>query len=509
MVLQNNSADDLPVAVPPVAGSSDKYNTQDFSFATKLLDGATYQVSLKSAPVGQTCQVYKGASGTMPVAAGALKVGCEYDFDLVGRSTNDAVLDATYFGSSAPVIGGSDVAVGSTATAHGEGRFVVFSAYATGVGGTSSAYRQIFWRDRLSGKTLLVSAGAGGAEGNDNSFAPAISADGQTVAFDSLASNLVAGDGNGARDVFVWSASDPSAGARRVSVGPAGVEANGPSSEPTLSGDGKVVAFTTGASNLTPGVASGSGDNVVRRDLGAGTNLLISADATGAPLGGSSPALSEDGTRLAFYSVSSNLVGGDNNGLWDIFVHDMADSSIKRVSLTSTGAERNQGFDSTSSLKPPAISGNGRYVAFATEATNMVPGDTNAEQDVFVVDTQTGNVVRASVSSTGVQGNAASGREGRVALSYDGTWVAFPTVATNLGFDPGTTGIGNVMLHNIVTGDTRAATNQIRGAMSRVAMSRNAAYVTFGSGETLDGRFPSGGVFARFTGLARAWWWME
>ena len=508
MVLQNNGADDLPVAVPPVPGSGDKYNTQDFSFATKQLDGTTYQVSLKTAPAGQTCQVYKGASGTMPVAAGALKVGCEYDFDLVSRSSNDANL-ATYFESGAPVIGGSNVPVGSTTIAHGEGRFIAFESSAAGIGGASGANRQIFWRDRLSGKTLLVSVNASGAEGNGNSFAPAISADGQTVAFDSLASNLVAGDNNGARDVFIWSANDPSAGAKRVSVGPAGIEANGPSSDATLSGDGNVVAFTTGASNLTPGVTGNSVVNVVRRDLGTGTNLLVSAEPSGGDAGGSNPALSEDGQRLAFYSLSSKLVAGDSNGLWDIFVHDMASGSIKRVSLTSTGAERNQGFDGSSSLKPPAISGNGRYVAFATEATNMVPGDTNAEQDVFVVDTQTGNVVRASVSSAGAQGNAASGREGRLALSYDGTWVAFPTVATNLGFDPGTTGIGNVMMHNIVTGETRAVTNQTTSSVGRAMMSRNAAYVVFGAGNPMDGRFSSTGLFARFTALARAWWWTE
>jgi len=439
------------------------------------------------------------------VGADALRVGCEYTYDHVSRSTNDAVL-GTYFESSAPVIGGSSTAVGATADGYGEGRFVAFVSSAAGMGGATNAHRQVFWRDRLTGQTLLVSASAAATEGNADSFAPAISADGLTVAFESYASNLVAGDTNGVRDVFVWSAQNPGAGATRVSVGASGIEANAESYEPTLSGDGRVVAFSSGASNLTAGVAGTSTINVIRRDLIAGANTLISANAAGTGVGGSRPALSEDGKRLAFYSFASTLVAGDANGLWDIFVHDATSGVNTRVSLTSSGGERNQGTESASRVVAPTISGDGRYVAFATTATNMVAGDTNGAQDVFVVDTQNGSVMRASVDGAGVQGNADSpiGQGERVALSSDGHWVAFNTSASNLG-----TPASNVVMRNWVTGETRIVSSQSGSSVGSVSMSRTGAYVAFGSGSALDGRFSSSGLFARFTGLARAWWWVD
>ena len=504
-VLQNNGGDDLPVSVTRSVVGTDAYDATAFSFATKLLDGTAYQVTVKTAPAGQTCSVYKGASGTLPVGADALRVGCEYTYDHVSRSTNDAVL-GTYFESSAPVIGGSSTAVGATADGYGEGRFVAFVSSAAGMGGATNSHRQVFWRDRLTGQTLLVSASAAATEGNADSFAPAISADGLTVAFESYASNLVAGDTNGVRDVFVWSALNPGAGVTRVSVGAGGIEANAESYEPTLSGDGRVVAFSSGASNLTAGVAGTSTTNVIRRDLIAGANTLISANAAGTGVGGSRPALSEDGKRLAFYSFASTLVAGDANGLWDIFVHDATSGVNTRVSLTSSGGERNQGTESASRVVAPTISGDGRYVAFATTATNMVAGDTNGAQDVFVVDTQNGSVVRASVDGAGVQGNADSpiGQGERVALSSDGRWVAFNTSASNLG-----TPASNVVMRNWVTGETRVVSSQTGSSVGSVSMSRTGAYVAFGSGSALDGRFSSSGLFVRFTGLARAWWWVD
>ncbi len=509
LVLQNNGGDDLAATVTASAGNTDRYDETPFNFATRLADGAAYQVSVKTAPAGQTCQVYKGAAGTMPVGATVVRVGCEVTHDLVSRSSNDAVR-ATYFESSAPVIGGSAGAVGATPLGYGEGRFVAFVSNAAGMGGATNARRQVFWRDRLTGQTVLVSANAAGAEGNGDSWAPALSADGLTVAFESYASNLVGGDTNTVRDIFVWSAVNPT-DIQRVSVGTAGAEANAESFEPTVSGDGRVVAFSSGASNLTAGVSGTSTINVYRRDLASGTNTLVSADAGGLGVGGGRPALSEDGKRLAFWSFASNIVAGDTNGLWDIFVLDATSGARTRVSLTSGGGERNQGTESASRVVAPAISGNGRYVAYATTASNVVAGDTNGLQDVFVVDTQTGAVVRASVDAAGTQGNADSplGQGERVALSADGHWVAFSTAADNLGAGAGVTGVSNALLKNWVTGDLRALTNQATGSVGPVTLSRSGAYAAFGAATPLDGRFANSGLFARFTGLARAWWWVD
>ena len=322
---------------------------------------------------------------------------------------------------------------------------------AAGLGGSTGAHRQIFWRDRFTGETRLISASGAGVEGNADSSAPAISADGLHVAFESYATNLVAGDANGVRDVFLWAADGGVLPAElvRVNVGTGGAEANSDSVEATLSADGKVVAFSSSASNLTPGVSGTNTVNVYLRDLTAGTNTLVSADGGGTGVGGSKPALSEDGKRLAFYSFASTIVPGDTNGLWDVFVYDRTSSATARVSLTSSGSERNQGTESVSRVVEPAISGDGRYVAYATTATNVVAGDTNGLQDVFVVDTQTGSVVRASVANDGTQGDAdsPSGQGERVALSYDGTWVAFASSATTLGAPA-----GNVLMRNVKRG---------------------------------------------------------
>jgi Tol biopolymer transport system component len=504
-VLQNNGSDDLPVTVVRSVISTDDYDVTPFAFATQLPDGAAYQVSVKTPPAGQSCAVYAGATGTMPVGADAVRVGCEHIYDLVSRSFDDADL-GTFFESGAPSIGGSDVAVGATVDGYGEGRFVAFVSSAAGLGGATGARRQVFWRDRMSRQTLLLSASAAGVEGNDDSFAPAIAADGLTVAFESYASNLVAGDTNAVRDVFVWSALTPNAGVRRASVGPGGVEANAESFEPTVSGDGRLVAFSTGASNLTPGVSGINTINVVLRDLAAGTNALVSATAGGVGVGGSKPALAEDGSRLAFHSISSQLVAGDTNGLWDVFVYDVLSTGLQRVSLTSGGGERNQGSESASRVVAPAISGDGRYVAFATTATNMTSGDTNGAQDVFVVDTQTGSVVRASVDDAGAPGNGDSpvGQGARVSLSSDGRWVAFSTNASNLGAPA-----GNVLMRDWVYGETRVVSSMSGGSVGEPSMSRTGAYVVFGAGQALDPRFASTGLFARFTGVARAWWWID
>ncbi|MBC7995931.1 MAG: PD40 domain-containing protein [Rhizobacter sp.] len=510
VVLQNNGGNNLTSTVVASAGNTERYDETPFSFSALLAAGTAYQVSLFSAPASQTCSVYQGASGTMPVAAAALRVGCEHTYDRVSRSSNDAVR-GTYFDSQSPVIGGSNESIGATAIAYGEGRFVAFVSSVAGMApGSTSARRQVFWRDNLKGQTVLVSANAAGVEGNGDSWAPSISADGLVVAFESYATNLVAGDTNGVRDVFMRSAIG-SAGVVRVSVGPGGAEANSESFDATVSGDGRVVAFSSGASNLTAGVSGISTINVYRRDVVSGTNTLITANSAGTGVGGGKPMLSEDGQRLAFYSFASNITAGDTNGLWDVFVYDHDDGSRTRVSLTSAGGERNQGTESASRVVAPAISGNGRYVAYATTASNVVPGDTNAVQDVFIVDTQTGEVARSSISTAGVQGNADSpvGQGERVSLSYDATWVAFSSASNNLGAGAGTTGVSNMLMHNHVTGETRTVTNQNTGSVGPGSMSRSAAYVVFGAATSLDPRFAGSGLFSRFTGAARSWWWVD
>ena len=507
MVLQNNAADNLSVTVAQASGSTFKYEETAFTFATKLLDGTPYSVSVATAPAGQTCLPFVGANGVMPAAPRKMKVGCEFNYDHLVRSTNDAVVGG-FSGSQSPMLGGSNVAIGATTVGYGEGRFAVFvSSIANLAGGNTAANRQVFWRDRLTGQTVLVSATAAGVQGNGDSFLPVISADGLTVAFESSASNLVAGDTNGVSDIFIWSFPDSATGAKRASVGAGGAQANATSNRPSLSGDGRVVAFTSGATNLTAGENGGTNAiRVYRRDLVTGVNTLVSKNAALVSQEGGNPVLSEDGNRLAF-STFWPLLASDTNNLWDIYVYEHSNASLKRVSLTSTGGERDQGTESASRSVAPAISGDGRYVAYATTASNVVPGDTNGLQDVFVVTVDTGSVVRASLSSTGTQGNGDSpvSQGERPSLSADGKFVAFTTAATNLA------GATSVALRNLDIGVTRAVTsasNTVSG-VGPVSLTRTGAYIAFLNSTPLDAKFPVSGLFAHFTGLQRAYMWVE
>ena len=144
----------------------------------------------------------------------------------------------------------------------------------------------------------------------------------------------------------------------------------------------------------------------------AQTTTRASVDSSGVQGNNSnkSPKISSDGRYLAFASLATNLVPGDTNRTWDVFVHDTVSGTTTRVSVDSSGAEGDgnsgYGFESEYGL---SISSDGRYVAFDSTATNLVPGDTNGTSDVFVHDRVSGTTTRVSVDSSGAQGNGASG----------------------------------------------------------------------------------------------------
>jgi hypothetical protein len=518
--LQNNGGDNLAATVTQLGTNS--YDKTSFTFPTQLASGAAYSVSVLTPPSGQTCSTFSGGSGTMPLTANSLWVGCETTNDDLARSTDNSYY-GNYSGTTSPMLGGSNTAVGTTTTVYGEGRYAVFLSYRPGITSNSSGtHRQVFWRDRYTGQTLLVSATAAGVEGNSDSYSPVISADGQTVAFESSATNLAAGDTSSASDIFVWSALAPNAGVTRVSVGPSGVESTcysgttaAASNNPALSGDGKIIVFDSNATNLDPAVtlAGGSTTYVYRRDLTTNTTKLISIDNNGVGKSGHLPIPSEDGKRVVFESYDP-LVASDNvTSLWDIYLYDDTTASLTRVSMTSTGGEKNQGVESASRIVAPTISGNGRFVAYATTATNVVQsGTVSGLQNVYVVDTTPVNgvmpVTLASVSTSGVQGDGDSpvGQGERLSLSYDGQWVAFTSLATNL--DSSVTSGTNVFIHNISTGETRPLTAPANfGVTGPALLTRTGAYVAYWTGAYLDSRFAAPGLFATFTGLQKAFFW--
>ncbi len=365
---------------------------------------------------------------------------------------------------------GNDGSYASSISA--EGRFVAFQSRATNFApGDSNGFADVFVHDRQTGLTTLVSVGSTGVRGARESFEPSISRDGRTVAFTSYASNLISNDTNSAQDVFVHDRVTEETS--RVSVGPNGAQGNYLSVRPSISADGRYVAFSSEASNLVPGDTNTFYDVFVH-DRQARQTTRVSVDSSGAQAIGLSDycSLSGDGRFVAFMSLSFDLVPGDTNGTYDVFVHNRESGQTSRISVDSAGVQGNGGSDA------PRISVDGRYVAFSSVATNLVPGGTNGFAQVFVHDRQTGHTSLMSVDSGGAQAN---GDSEYCSISDDGRTVAFSSLATNLV--PGDTNLRyDVFLHDRDV--DRDGTYDEPGAFATVRVS-----------ETTSGASPNGNSY--------------
>jgi Tol biopolymer transport system component len=305
------------------------------------------------------------------------------------------------------------------------GRFVVFGTYSTNlVPGDTNGAIDVLVRDRLLGTTERVNLGPGGAEANaDSDDWMSISDDGRYVAFASEATNLVPGDTNAREDVFVRDRLNGTT--ERVSVDSAGVQANAASAHPWLSGDGRTVVFRSAATNLVVGDTNGFDDVFVHdRQTGATERVNVSSGGVQTDAdSGNRPTISGDGRFVAFDSRATNLVIGDTNGSSDIFVRDRTNATTRRVSVDSSGGQADSG-------SPYAfVSADGGHVAYASHATNLVPGDTNLSQDVFEHDLGTGATRRLSVATGGAQGNGAADLP---AACASGHFVVFASTSSNL-----------------------------------------------------------------------------
>jgi C1A family cysteine protease len=320
----------------------------------------------------------------------------------------------------------------SDASISADGRYVAFASYATDLVPGDTNYRQdVFVYDRRRDTIERVSVASDGSQANGgNSYQPSISADGTYVAFTSEAANLVESDTNGNADVFVY---DRQTGTiQRVSLGPNDCQANGgDSDEPSISADGGFVAFTSEATNLVPdnGDTNGKADVFVY-DRQEHTTERVSVESDGSQVhGGDSdqPSISADGRYVAFASRALGLTPNDNN--WptqDVFVHDRQEHTTELVSFKYFN-----GWSGDDDSSHPSISADGTYVAFESQAEFLVPGDDNARRDVFVChrDPQGHTIRRVSVGWGGVEGNDDSTRP---SISADGRYVAFASQATNL-----------------------------------------------------------------------------
>jgi hypothetical protein len=318
---------------------------------------------------------------------------------------------------------GNDISYAAKVSANG--RFVAFTSLASNlVPGDTNGASDIFVRDRRTGVTKRISVGPSGIESSGTSYYPAISGDGRFVAFLSLASNLVAGDDNEVTDVFVH---DCRTGVtQRVSIGHDGEDADGPSQFVTISADGAHVAFQSYAGNLVEGDSNGSED-VFTRDLRTGMTLRVSVGAHGAEANdqSNSPSISGDGRFVAFQSFASNLSDGDHNDAEDVFVYDKRSQKVERVSVDSSHEEGGWLMSSTK----PAISSDGRYVAFQSLASNFAPNDANKSQDIFIADRLRHTTRRISISGNGGDPN---GNSENPAINGDGSVIVFESAASNL-----------------------------------------------------------------------------
>lgn len=325
--------------------------------------------------------------------------------------------------------------------------------------------------------TTRASVDPSGVEGNNDSAWPTISADGRFVAFESKANNLVSGDTNRKLDVFVHD--EVTGGIDRVSVDSYGTEGNRASSTPSISGDGRYVAFQSNASNLVPSDTNSTIDVFVH-DRVTGITERASVDSSGAEGNSSSIAarISSDGRFVAFVSYASNLVPGDTNSVTDIFVHDRTTAVTERVSVDASGAEGDGNCWS------PSLSADGRFVAFESFSSNLVAGDTDGANDVFVRDRTLGLVERASVDSSGAEENGGSFSP---SISANGQVVVFSSDASNL--DAGDTNrMTDVFVHDQTTGVTQRIDVDSFGAQTNnysytfpASISEDGDVVAFGS----------------------------
>lgn len=329
--------------------------------------------------------------------------------------------------------------------------------------------------DQAAGQatTSLVSRSPSGDQGSNGTQGVVLTPDAKWIVMQSHCTNFVPGDTNGFMDVFVRELS--TGNVTRESVSTLGVQGDGHSWYARISADGRWVVFDSFATNLVVSDTNGVQDVFLRDRMGSLTTR-VSVTNTGGQSNGESgrAALSDDGRYVAFSSLGSNLVVGDTNSTWDVFVRDLALGTTQRVSVSSAGAQGNQ------ESRFPSLSADGRYVAFWSAASNLVPNDTNGFNDVFVRDRSLGTTVRASVWTDGTEANGSSGLP---SLSADGRCVAFDAEPTNW-----IAGVGGweIWLRDLAAGTTELVSQSSSGVPGNVgsngkSVSADGRYVGFQS----------------------------
>lgn len=372
-----------------------------------------------------------------------------------------------------------------------DNRFLVLTSEATNlVSNDTNGQTDVFLKDIVTGSLTRISTAADGsqiAEGIEPNvtLAPILSADGRFLVFTSDATNLigVGADTNGSKDVFV---KDLQTGAiRRVSTNSAGGQANWSSDNATISADGRYVAFESTATDLVAGGTDGS-RYLFLKDLQTGATTRIDVRLDESDSNNATRArFSDNGRYIVFESNAKNLVSGDNNGIKDIFRKDLQTGQIVRVSTKANGDE----VHGNSSLA--TVSPDGRYVTFASDAPDLVAGDTTGRQDLFRKDLVTGEVIRLSVTAQGAE--AVGGASVLGQFSADGRYIAFISLATNLVSGDGN-GVPDVFLLDTALLPHRQAVLEGRYVEGKLQVG-SASKVTIAWGDgAMDVLTPAGGT---------------
>ncbi len=359
-----------------------------------------------------------------------------------------------------------------------DGRYVLFATASDEFDSSDSNGFTDFYRlDRAAGSYQRVS-GSAEVQGNSSAASGVISADGQVVAFHSAATNLVADDNNGVIDVFIWQSGQQ---LQRISAGVGGVLADGSSLNPALSGDGRYVAFSSFASNLVANDENGSSDIFVHdRQSGITQRVSVSSNGEQGDRGSFQPSISVDGRYVAFTSEATNFSDNEFDQLPDLFLFDRSTQVIQLVNQSTSGVRANADsaaavlspdgsavafFSRATTLEPgleniffdvfvrdllslrtdlvsaagdepanansfnPAISSRGQWIAFQSEAGNLSTQDGNTFSDIYVVNRFNGQSHIASRRATGTSANEGSFS---ASITSDGATVSFESAATDL-----------------------------------------------------------------------------
>ena len=324
---------------------------------------------------------------------------------------------------------------------------------------------------------------ADGTTGNGSSLFCTLSGNGRFVAFESDANNLVLNDQNGKRDIFVFDRDDMSFD--RVSIDSMGVAADDSSQRLAISENGRWVAFSSQATNLVTGDTNGRRDIFVHDRITGDTERVSIGTGESGPEGdldSSACDISDDGRFVVFATSATTFSGFDTNGVADIYVRDRLLHLTTRVSLKTGGAQGDAGSSD------PRISGDGRYITFSSDATNLVDGDIQGEEDVFLHDRMENTTIRISENAAGEGGNA---RNSSPEISADGGVVGFISFADNLA-DDDENERGDLYLYEVETRFLTRVNNDVGGAEPNNSVSGRCSF-------SREGRFV--GISSRATNL--------